>query len=59
MFICYILLLPNEYTWNIGPHCMVSQLSWKVFNINMQKYISADSAELGEAIGFYKNPLWA
>ena len=41
MFICYILLLPNEYTWNIGPHCMVSQLSWKVFNINMQKYITA------------------
>ena len=59
MFICYILLLPNEYTWNIGPHCMVSQLSWKVFNINMQKYIPADSADLGKFNGCYEKPDWA
>ena len=38
---------------------MVSQLSQKVFKINMQKYIPADSAELGESIGCYKKPIQA
>ena len=36
---------------------MVSQLSQKVFKINMQKYISAVSAELGESNGCHEKPI--
>ena len=38
---------------------MVSQLSQKVFKINMQKYISPDSEELGESNGCHEKPIWA
>ena len=36
---------------------MVSQLSQKVLKINMQKYISADSEELGESNGCHEKPI--
>ena len=49
----------SENTWNIGPYCIISQLSRKVFTINMQKYISPDSEELGEFNGCHEKPIWA
>ena len=59
MFILYVVFCCSENTWNIGPYCIISQLSRKVFKINMQKYISPDSAELGESNGCCEKPIWA
>ena len=41
----------------IGTYCMVLLLSSKVLKINMQKYISGDSAELGEFNGCHEKPI--
>ena len=55
----FVVFCCSENTWNIGPYCIISQLSRKVFKINMQKYISPDSEKLGEFNGCCEKPIWA